>query len=279
MIATLFCHPLFAGKKSKKALGYFRGKLPPRTAYLTFDDGPSAHTAIILDILKKHGVKATFFICSYPHRYKKRKRLRKYKNNFKRYRKLLQRMVNEGHVLGNHTSNHPALGRRSRKRILRELDTNQKNLYRALGTEAPLLSLVRPPFGHPFFSRNKRRKKRVAKVINERGYLVMWSRGFDSRDSRNWVYGESPEKTRKKPGRAFKRKVKKIKKRIIRRIRGRGAIVLFHDTHNTLLKALPPIIKAFKKKKYHFETIEQYVKWRHGYSSSELVVRRRAGEL
>lgn len=37
--------------------------IPEKTAYLTFDDGPSDWTAAILDILKKDEVKATFFIC------------------------------------------------------------------------------------------------------------------------------------------------------------------------------------------------------------------------
>ncbi|HEY3315366.1 MAG TPA: polysaccharide deacetylase family protein [Bacillota bacterium] len=62
-----------------------------RTAYLTFDDGPSQNTAKVLDILKEYGVKATFFVCGNPSEFG---------------RNMYRRMKDEGHAIGNHTYSH-----------------------------------------------------------------------------------------------------------------------------------------------------------------------------
>lgn len=58
-----------------------------KTAYLTFDDGPSANTLAILDLLKEYQVKATFFVIA---------------NNSQQSRQIYQRIVDEGHSLGLH---------------------------------------------------------------------------------------------------------------------------------------------------------------------------------
>lgn len=60
-----------------------------RRVYLTFDDGPSANTDKILDILDEYGVKATFFVCGNE-----------------RYAEEYQRIVKEGHTLGMHSYSH-----------------------------------------------------------------------------------------------------------------------------------------------------------------------------
>ena len=62
-----------------------------RTVYLSFDDGPSENTGAILDILRHYGVKATFFVAG---------------NGSTYGRKMYQRIVDEGHALGNHTYSH-----------------------------------------------------------------------------------------------------------------------------------------------------------------------------
>lgn len=64
-------------------------KNPGKIAYLTFDDGPSDMTPLVLDTLKAEGVKATFFVNGRPWE----------KDHYKR-------IVAEGHVLGNHTYSH-----------------------------------------------------------------------------------------------------------------------------------------------------------------------------
>ncbi len=62
-----------------------------KTVYLTFDDGPSANTAKILDILKQYNVKATFFVIG---------------KTDEESKALYQRIVNEGHTIGIHSYTH-----------------------------------------------------------------------------------------------------------------------------------------------------------------------------
>ena len=69
-------------------------RLRSESIYLTFDDGPDpVHTPPLLDLLRKHGVTATFFVVG---------------KNAERHPEIVQRMVNEGHCLGNHSWNHEA---------------------------------------------------------------------------------------------------------------------------------------------------------------------------
>ena len=58
--------------------------------YLTFDDGPSANTEKVLDILKKENVKATFLVTG----------------NNPKYNHLMKRAKEEGHAIGLHTYTH-----------------------------------------------------------------------------------------------------------------------------------------------------------------------------
>jgi len=65
---------------------------PGKKVYLTFDDGPNSHyTGLILDILKKHNVKATFVVIG---------------GNIEKNPAVLQRILDEGHHLVNHTYSH-----------------------------------------------------------------------------------------------------------------------------------------------------------------------------
>ncbi len=63
---------------------------------LTFDDGPSQWTAPILAVLAEHGARATFFVVG---------------QTAAANDELLQRIVAEGHEVGNHTWSHPSLTR------------------------------------------------------------------------------------------------------------------------------------------------------------------------
>lgn len=69
---------------------YKPGIKADKTIYLTFDDGPGAHTQRLLDILKKYDVKATFFVTGYDNR----------------YNELITREYNEGHTVGLHSYSH-----------------------------------------------------------------------------------------------------------------------------------------------------------------------------
>ncbi len=79
-----------------------------RTIYLTFDDGPSAHTAKLLDVLKKYDVKATFFVTNQAITHG--------------HDDLILRAYNEGHTIGLHTYTH-------NYNIYTNIDTYFNDLY------------------------------------------------------------------------------------------------------------------------------------------------------
>ncbi len=94
--------------------------------YLTFDDGPNPiYTPQVLDVLEKYGAKATFFVLG---------------SRAAAYPNLLQRIVAEGHTVGNHTWNHEALGELSRE----EFDETVSRTQIQLGGWAT--NCLRPPY-------------------------------------------------------------------------------------------------------------------------------------
>lgn len=98
---------------------------------LTFDDGPDeAMTPRVLELLKQHGVKATFFLIG---------------ERVRRHPEIVRRIVDEGHLIGNHTYTHSALfplsGGRS---VRREIEETQRAVEEAVGIR---MRLFRPPFG------------------------------------------------------------------------------------------------------------------------------------
>ena len=99
---------------------YWRGECTPSpTVALTFDDGPSGpSTAQVLDILKKHGVKATFFVIG---------------RNLKANPELARRIVDEGHELGNHSYSHPWMFRMLFSRIREDIELCQDEIEKVAG--------------------------------------------------------------------------------------------------------------------------------------------------
>ncbi|MFD9105556.1 polysaccharide deacetylase family protein [Streptomyces virginiae] len=97
---------------------------------LTFDDGPDPrYTPAILDTLGRHGVRAMFFVCG---------------EMAAENRDLLRRMVDEGHVIGNHTWTHPLIPKLSRPALAAEIGRTSEVVQRAVG-EAP--QWFRAPYG------------------------------------------------------------------------------------------------------------------------------------
>ncbi len=86
---------------------------------LTFDDGPSQHTARLLDALKKHNAKATFFIVG--------SRVNSSSAS------LLKRMEDEGHVVGNHSQNHKNLRSLSVGGVASEMYSAAERIKNAIG--------------------------------------------------------------------------------------------------------------------------------------------------
>ncbi|WP_245641748.1 polysaccharide deacetylase family protein [Nonomuraea candida] len=96
---------------------------------LTFDDGPSKYAGTLLDTLKKHDAKATFFLEG------------QYVKSRPQY---VKRMVAEGHELGNHSYSHPDFTKSDAATIKSEIQKTQDAVKKAAGVEPRLL---RPPYG------------------------------------------------------------------------------------------------------------------------------------
>jgi peptidoglycan/xylan/chitin deacetylase (PgdA/CDA1 family) len=249
--------------------GYFSGNpLPPGTIYLTFDDGPAPATSQILDILKEKGVHATFFLNAFD-----RKQPAKdiaSSNRFIAYKDVLKRMIAEGHVLGNHTFSHRDLATLSASQMNWQLDKVQQCLDQALGTDAPRLTLVRPPFGSPWMGRwnTDDQRRKVAAVMEARGAVVInWTDAWDSSDSVDWVVGESQRLNGATfvPTMQYTSKQNRELKRLLAHADGTAsAIILFHDTHPTVLDVLGQVIDQYKAMGYRFATLDEYVSWRWG---------------
>jgi peptidoglycan/xylan/chitin deacetylase (PgdA/CDA1 family) len=101
-----------------------------RLLALTYDDGPNdPYTWRLLDLLERHGVKATFFLIG----------------RFVQQRPEIARaVVAAGHSIGNHTWSHPNLVFASAADARRQLQQTQQAIFDAAGVEP---QLFRPPFG------------------------------------------------------------------------------------------------------------------------------------
>ncbi len=123
---------------------------------LTYDDGPNdPHTLHLLEVLARHGVRATFFLIG---RYVQQRP------------ELARQIVKAGHVAGNHTFTHPLLTFKSAADIRKELSDCRSALRDTIGDHS---SLFRPPFGG--------RRPAVLKIAREMGLKpVMWNvTGYD----------------------------------------------------------------------------------------------------
>lgn len=133
----------------------YRGPTIPgrRRVAITFDDGPGgAYTAAILDTLRRHGARATFFCVG--HRAAAQPA-------------LLRRMAAEGHSIGNHTQDHRKLTLLARAEIAQQIDGAQAAIA-ACGVPAP--RYFRAPHGF--------QSPHLGALLRARGLrLVAWTRG------------------------------------------------------------------------------------------------------
>jgi peptidoglycan/xylan/chitin deacetylase (PgdA/CDA1 family) len=120
---------------------------------LTFDDGPNgAHTSAILDALKRHDARATFFVVG---------------EAVRRHPDLVRRMVEEGHVIGSHTDGHTKLPWLSKAEVEHELDAAHDAIV-AAGAPAPRWFRAPHGFKSPFLPRALRQRDMK---------LVAWTHG------------------------------------------------------------------------------------------------------
>ncbi len=89
-----------------------------KTVSITIDDGPTAYTGQILDVLRRSGVKATFYFIG---------------ENVRRDPALARRAAREGHVIGNHSWNHPNMTTLGRAAQARQMDRTSAEIRKATG--------------------------------------------------------------------------------------------------------------------------------------------------
>lgn len=128
-----FAYAVRAPQSSLLAPSVYRGVSQRRSIALTFDDGPSESTPALLELLRQHGARGTFFQCG---------------NNVKRLPEIAREVAAAGHELGNHTLTHPMLQFRSAQFIYRELSEAQRIIEDVAGLRPVLF---RAPFGVRWF--------------------------------------------------------------------------------------------------------------------------------
>ncbi len=197
----------------KKYNGYYLGNTTKKVMYLTFDEGyENGYTSKILDVLKKTNTPAAFFVTG-PY--------------IKNEGELVKRMVDEGHIVGNHTVNHPSMPDIDDGKIKSEINELDKMYYDLTGGH---MSFLRPPKGE--FS------ERTLALTNDMGYKnIFWSVAYADWDVNSQRGAEYA--------------VSKVCSQF-----HNGAIILLHAVSKDNADALEQIINTAKEQGYTFLSLE-----------------------
>lgn len=144
-------HPLsLADLRSKYPTTFLlNGPATKRQIALTFDDAPDdTYTPQVLDVLKQEGIKATFFVVG---------------NRIEAHPEIVQRMVQEGHILGNHSYSHANLPKLSDAEFREEI-TKTDELIRKFTGYTP--TFIRPPYGNVSEDQIKWLASHHKKIVN-----------------------------------------------------------------------------------------------------------------
>lgn len=207
------------GANNKKLIDEYNGiaigNNEDKIVYLTFDEGYEAgYTPQILDVLKENEVNATFFITAH------------YVNSKP---ELVKRMLDEGHIVGNHTVNHYSMPDLTDEKIKTEVQELHTTIYNKFGYE---MKYLRPPMGEY--------SERTLNTIRSLGYTtVMWSFAYDDWDE-------------KKQGREDY-----AKQKILENVHN-GAVILLHGTSKDNANVLDYCIKEIKKMGYEFKSLNEF---------------------
>ena len=191
--------------------GYYLGNEDEKKIYLTFDAGfENGNTEKILDALKENNVKATFFLVG---------------NYLETCPEIVKRMVEEGHIVGNHTYHHRDMATLTTKETFVKELTDLEDLYQEIvGNDMP--KFYRPPQG--------KYSEEQLQWAKEQGYKTcFWSLAYV-----DWDEKKQPTK---------EEAMEKLTKRI-----HPGAIVLLHSTSSTNGEIMSELIKAWKDMGYSF---------------------------
>ena len=200
-----------------------------KIAYLTFDDGPSKNTELILNILKENNVHATFFIIS-PY--------------IEPHIEFIKRAYEEGNAIGNHTADHEfKYVYTCEESFFKSFNKQQDFIKKITGSDCTIFRF--PGGSHNTIVKNSRGKdftKNITSKLEEIGVNVYdWN--VDSGDAKG---NNIPAST--------------LIQNVSREIKDKDgnyknpAIILMHDcmTKNTTVEALPGIISLLKDAGYNF---------------------------
>jgi peptidoglycan-N-acetylglucosamine deacetylase len=181
---------------------------------LTFDDGPHGErTTQLLDILRRLSVPSTFFVVGMQ---------------AERQPEIIQRIVLDGHEIGNHTYHHYRLPRIPLEEVAQELNRTRDVIQSIVGMRT---RLVRPPGGEY--------NATIQRVIEQNGYAnILWSD-----DPADYV---------------LRRTAEQIEKFVLRDITP-GGIILLHDGVKATYSALPKIVAKMRAKGYVFVTVSELI--------------------
>ena len=190
-----------------------------KVIYLTFDDGPHPEiTAWVINELKKHQIKATFFCVG---------------DNLKKHPETAKQLLTEGHQIGNHTMHHIKGWKHKNVDYLKDIedcDTEIRKIHEQMNDEKAQPRLFRPPYGQI--------KPSQIGLLREKGYeIIQWSDlSCDYDKHLNCEKSLSALVKNAKP----------------------GSIVVFHDSEkaeNQLKQILPSYLEAMLAEGFTFETL------------------------
>ncbi len=190
----------------------YRKDTDEKVIYLTFDAGYDKGThSKILDVLKKHNIPAVFFFDG---------------NMLKRFPEIVKRAVSEGHIIGNHTLNHPDMTKyaENKAKYFNQIE-EWNNLYRNI-TQTEPVKIMRFPMG--------RFSERTLIYNKELGYSsVFWSFAYFDYEDDNQPSVSTAVDT------------------VLERLHS-GAVLLLHSTSVTNANALEEIILKVQNEGYRF---------------------------
>lgn len=200
----------------KQYNAYFCGNSEDKKIYLTFDCGyENGYTPAILDELEKHNVKAAFFVVG---------------NYLETSPDLVKRMVEEGHIVGNHTYHHPDMSQISDPASFQEEITSLEKKYQEI-TGLVMQKFYRPPQGK--YSESN------LKMAQELGYqTVFWSLAYV-----DWYVDQQPTQEE-----AYAKLLPRIHP---------GAVVLLHSTSKTNAEILDDLLTKWEQEGYTFGTLNE----------------------
>ncbi len=178
---------------------------------ISFDDGPHPMTEKVLDLLQKYDVKATFFCIG---------------SQIEKYPDIFKRILNEGHIVGNHTFTHSnRFGVFSTEKVIAEIVQTNEIIQRLSGKK---VLFFRPPFGVT--------NPKISRAITTTKHKVI---GWNIRSLDTVIEKED-------------RILKRIKKRVTP-----GGIILLHDTTQKTVNVLERLLLFLQTEKYSIIPIDK----------------------